>query len=167
MVNIKRFINEMTFTQFLLVFNAVSILVLLLIILFKDTLNFTEFAQGTPEIFEVYCPIQESKCVIETKLGPIELSVDSPIVPLVPFNILLKTSNSSLNKAVLRFDGLDDYMGINLFRFTPLAGNLQKWTLRGSIPVCTIDSKSWRVTLNLENTEDKNFSSYWFKLKIS
>jgi len=99
--------------------------------------------------------------------GTIGESTDNSIVPNLPFNILLKIPNSSLNKAALRFDGLDDYMGINLFRFAPLAGNPQQWTLRGSIPVCIIDSKSWRVTLKLESTEDNNSSSYWFKLKIS
>ena len=115
---------------------------------------------------EIYCPIQQTKCTIETTFGPIELSANSQIVPLIPFNLLLTSNNPSLTKAIIRFEGFDDYMGINQFKFTQDNTNRSQWTMRGSIPVCTIDSKTWRVTLNLQDKNSKSFSSQWFKLKI-
>lgn len=162
MTYIKSFIHGMTFTHILLYFNTVSILALILVFLW----NKPSSPIGPQANAEVYCPIQHAKCTIDTHLGPIELSVDSPIEPLIPFNLLLTSNNPSLVKAVIRFEGFDDYMGINQFRFTQDTTNESHWTMRGSIPICIIDSKTWRVTLNLQDENNSDFSSHWFKLKI-
>ncbi|MFT5706086.1 MAG: hypothetical protein ACI9ES_000357 [Oceanospirillaceae bacterium] len=162
----KHFFKSITFTHTLICFNTVCILVLILTLLWKKA-GFEQAAQQTnTNNVQIYCPIQEQTCIIKTEQGVIELSVAVPIQPLVPFTVTLKSADIAISEAKLRFEGLDEYMGINQFRFETSADDSQTWQLQGSIPVCTIVSKTWRVTLNIQNQLDNSYKSYWFTLKI-
>ncbi|MEH6445598.1 MAG: hypothetical protein V7784_17015 [Oceanospirillaceae bacterium] len=166
MIATKHFLKSITFTHTLICFNTVCILILILTFLWKKA-GFEQAAQKTNiNNAQIYCPIQEQTCIIKIEQGFIELSVAAPIQPLIPFTMTLKSTDIAISEAKLRFEGLDEYMGINQFRFETSTDDSQTWQLRGSIPVCTIVSKTWRVTLNIQHQLDNSYKSYWFTLKI-
>jgi len=112
---------------------------------------------------QVACDVQHSphRCTINTDIGPIEVSVQAEIISLEPFSVTIKTADKLLSSAKIRFEGLEDYMGINQFRFAEDSANA--WQATGSIPICTTQSKTWKVIISLYN--DNKYSSYWFKMK--
>ncbi|EPJ45900.1 MAG: hypothetical protein OFPII_25480 [Osedax symbiont Rs1] len=144
-----------------LAFTSALLLVFLLLWLKSEQL----IALFIPKIesIEVSCPLQQRSCVIETKQGPIQLSISSPIESLTPFNIKLDGGSSPITRAKIRFEGFNDYMGINQFSFkqTSAANNL--WNSRGSIPICTSMTKTWKVIISLYQGDQ--YSSYWFKIQ--
>lgn len=114
-------------------------------------------AQGTA----VECPIQQKlSCQVNTELGELTLSTDRVIQSLETFHLTLKTQQVNWQKAEIRFEGVDDYMGINRFKFSPSKSIDSQWHTKGSIPICTTDAKNWRVIINL--TSQSKVSRYWF-----
>ncbi len=112
---------------------------------------------------EVSCPLQQLSCVIKTIQGPIQLSITSPIESLTPFNIKLDGGSSLITRAKIRFEGVNDYMGINQFRFKQTSVTNNLWNSRGSIPICTSMTKTWKVIISLYHGD--KYSSYWFKIQ--
>lgn len=125
--------------------------------------DFSYLSSPRDKSIQVECKLETLQCIFNTEHGPIELSIDATIKPLTPFIFKLKSAENLLQNARIHFEGYEDYMGLNNFSFSPLADS-QHWQTRGSIPVCTTASKTWRVTINLQT--DSKISSYWFKLQV-
>lgn len=159
---IPTILQDITLTKFLshFVLSAALLFIFLLLWLNNDDLN-TLITPKTKSM-QVSCDIQlpPHNCLIETANGPIEISTSSSIQSLLPFKIQLQTPADALTSAKIRFEGFDDYMGINQFRFSQ--ADSSAWIANGSIPICTTKSKTWKVIISLYN--GANYQSYWFKM---
>ena len=133
------------------------------LIIWKKSGSFSYLSSPRDKSIQVECPLETLSCSFETEHGPIGISVNATIKPLAPFIITLTHEDNFLKNARIHFEGLEDYMGLNNFSFTPTADKTH-WQARGSIPVCTTASKTWRVTINLQTPS--KISSYWFKLQV-
>jgi hypothetical protein len=156
-------LETLTLTKFLTHFLSTAALIVVFLLLWLNTDYLNALIAPKTAGTEVTCDVQQAPnhCVINTDIGPIEVFAHSEIISLEPFTITLKTADTRFSSANIRFEGLEDYMGINQFKFSQ-DGN-DTWHAKGSIPICTTKSKTWKVIINLYN--DNNYSSYWFKMK--
>jgi len=146
-------------------FTALLLLSVALIIWHKSG-DFSYLLSPRVNSVEVPCSLATLTCTITTKQGAVQLSVNAKIKPLTPFVFSMHSEHHFIQNARIHFEGLEDYMGLNNFSFMPINenGDLQQFIAHGSIPVCTTASKTWRVTINLQNQH--NTESYWFKLQV-
>jgi len=156
-------LENLTLTTFLAHFLSSTALIFLFLLLWLNTDYLSTLMAPKTLSTEVKCDVQQAPnhCVINTGIGLIEVFAHSEIISLEPFTITLKTADERLGSAHIRFEGLEDYMGINQFRFAQ--DDINTWHAKGSIPICTTQSKTWKVIISLYN--DNNYSSYWFKMK--
>jgi len=156
-------LENLTLSKFLSHFLSSAALIVVFLVLWLNTDYIKTLMAPKTAGTEVTCDMQKvpNHCVIDTDIGPIEVFAHSEIISLEPFTVTLKTTDTQFSSANIRFEGLEDYMGINQFRFTQ--DGIDTWHAEGSIPICTTQSKTWKVIINLYN--DNNYSSYWFKMK--
>jgi len=157
------FLESLTLTTFLKHIVVSGALIFLLLLLWLNSDDLSTLVTPKTQSTQVACDVQHSphRCTINTDIGPIEVSVQAEIISLEPFSVTIKTADKLLSSAKIRFEGLEDYMGINQFRFAEDSANA--WQATGSIPICTTQSKTWKVIISLYN--DNKYSSYWFKMK--
>ena len=151
-----------TLSKFMTLLSSAALILLFLLLWLNTDYLSTLMTPKTPST-EVTCNVQQAPnhCVINTDIGPIEVFAHSEIISLEPFTVTLKTADKRFSSANIRFEGLEDYMGINQFRFAQ--DGIDTWHAKGSIPICTTQSKTWKVIISLYN--DNHYSSYWFKMK--
>jgi len=156
-------LENLTLTKFLTHFLSSAALIVVFLLLWLNTDYLSTLMPPKSPSTEVKCDVQQAPnhCVIDTDIGPIEVFAHSEIISLEPFTITLKTADPRFSSANIRFEGLEDYMGINQFKFAQ--DDINTWHAKGSIPICTTKSKTWKVIISLYN--DNNYSSYWFKMK--
>ena len=157
------FLKKLTIAKFLSHFVLSSVLLFLFLLLWLNSDDLNTLITPKTKSMQVNCDLQAPPhhCLIETTLGPLEITTSSEILSLVPFKIQLKTPVDALSSAKISREGFDDYMGSNKFRFSQ--DTIRSWTADGSIPICTTKSKTWKVIVSLYN--GTNYQSYWFKMK--
>ncbi len=147
-------------------FIAFLLLLLVTLVIWHKSGDFSYLLSPRVNSVEVPCSLETLTCTISTAQGDVQLSVDAEIRPLTPFVFSIHSENNFIKNARIHFEGYEDYMGLNNFAFVPSSSNndFDQFTAHGSIPVCTTASKTWRVTINLQNQH--NTESYWFKLQV-
>lgn len=145
---------------------AVLLLLLVTLVIWHKSGDFSYLLSPRVNSVEVPCSLETLTCTFPTTQGAVQLSVDAKIKPLTPFVFSMRSETNFIKNARIHFEGYEDYMGLNNFAFVPNSSNnnLDQFTAHGSIPVCTTASKTWRVTINLQNKH--NTESYWFKLQV-
>jgi hypothetical protein len=167
-------LNRKSFIKVLLKALPIVLLLSLLGLLWGYADNLKLLLETKAVATPVSCDLQRQlECEFDTTLGNIQLSVDRKIQSLEPFKLSILSDNPQWQRAEIRFEGFYDYMGINKFDFAVDSQNSHLWSVKGSIPICTTEAKTWRVLINLfakDSTTANNqvpSSSYWFKIKTN
>lgn len=159
---VPTFLERLSFPKYLSHF-VLSGTLLLLVLLWLYSDDLSRLITPNTQSIAVQCDIQRPphQCLIPTATGLIQLTSASAIQSLEPFSVKLQTATGALSSAKIRFEGFNDYMGINQFRFRQDSTN--HWAASGSIPLCTTKSKTWKVIVSVYN--GTNYHSYWFKMQ--